>query len=100
MSSLSRSPLERRAETFVERRYRSVDRDSRLSRFAGDLFNLNLKERAKRVERESRQRLQKSRPTGVGFGEDDNYGPDNSWSSQDTIKDTPVPGYYKSYKSF
>jgi hypothetical protein len=100
MAELDRSPLERRADSYVERRYHSVDREPRFHRFAGELFGVSLKERIEQNQKEARQRLQKERPTGVGFGEKDNYGPDDSWSSQEPVKHTPAPGYYKAYKSF
>lgn len=99
MSELSRSPLERRAESFVERRYNSPDRESRSHRKAGEIFNVSLKDRIRKNQIEARQSLQRERPTGVGFGLDDEYGPDESWDTQDPIKYTPVPAYYKSYKS-
>lgn len=100
MSNLSRSPLERRAESFVERRYNSPNREPRSHRMAGELFNVGSRERVRRSQVEARQSLQRERPTGVGFGLDDKYGPDDSWDTQDPIKYTPVPGYYKGYKSF
>ena len=100
MATLPRSPLERRVGSFVERRYNSPDREPRSHRIAGEIFNVGLKNRVRQSRLESRKRLQKERPTGVGFGLDDNFGPDESWASQDTLKHTPVPGYYKSYKSF
>jgi len=100
MSDLSKSPLERRAESYVERRYNSVEREPRSHRFAGELFNVSLKEKVESNQKEARQRLQRERPTGVGFGEKDDYGPDDTWASQEPITHTPAPGYYKAYKSF
>jgi len=100
MAELSRAPTERRVESFIERRYHSVDREPRFHRFAGELFNVSLKEKIEQNQKEVRQRLQRSRPTGVGFGEKDNYGPDEDWSTQEPIKHKPSPDYYKSYESF
>lgn len=100
MSNIPKLGIEKRAESFGRRRQHHVDRESRAHRFAGELFGIELKERTKRQERESRSRLQSSRPVGIGFGEKDNYGPDNSWDTKDPIKDTPVPSYYNAPRSF
>jgi len=100
MSELSRSPLERRAASFVERRYHSPDREPRSHRLAGEIFNVSLKDRIRQNQQEARRSLQRERPTGLGFGLDDNYGPDDSWDTQDPIKQTPAPGYYRSYRNF
>jgi len=100
MAQLPRSPLERRAESFIKRRGKSPGRQPRSFRLAGDIFNVDAREKVRQVERESRQRLQAERVVGVGFGEKDNYGPDNSWETQDSLRYTPDPAYYKDHKSY
>lgn len=100
MAQLPRSPLERRAESFGQRRLRHVDKDPRFHRFAGDLFGIDMRDRERNQARATKSRLQGSRPVGVGFGENDNYGPDNSWDTKDPIKDTLVPGYYTNQRTF
>lgn len=100
MRSIHRLGIEKRAESFGRRREHHVDRESHFHRFAGELFGLELKERSRQQEKESRSRLQAVRPVGVGFGEKDNYGPDESWDTVDPIKYTPAPGYYSAQKTF
>lgn len=99
MSELRRNAAERRAESFGNRRVSHVDKASRLFRFAGELFGTAAKERAKTQQLEVRRRLQASRAVGVGFGERDDYGPDNSWETQDALTYTPSPEYYKTHRS-
>lgn len=100
MRSIPKLGIEKRVESLGRRRQHHVDRESRAHRFAGELFGLELKERSRRQEKESRSRLQSSRPVGLGFGERDSYGPDESWDTKDPIKDTPVPSYYSAQRSF
>jgi hypothetical protein len=100
MRSIQKLSIEKRAEAYGRRRQHHVDREPRSHRFAGELFGLELKERARGQEKEARVRLQSVRPVGVGFGEKDNYGPDESWDTKDPIKQTPVPSYYSAPKSF
>ena len=78
MAQLPRSPLERRAESYMNRRGARFRREPHSFRFAGELFNIEAREKARTAERESRQRLQAERVVGVGFGERDKYGPDNT----------------------
>lgn len=94
MRNIQRLGIEKRAESFGRRREHHVDRESRLHRFAGELFNLELKEKTREQERTIKSRLQATRPVGVGFGERDNYGPDSSWDTKDPIRYKPVPSYY------
>ncbi len=100
MSSIPRLGIERRVESFGRRRQYHVDKETRSHRFAGELFNLALKEQERQHEQRSRARLQSVRPVGIGFGEKDKYGPDDSWDTKDAIKYTPVPSYYNDHKSF
>ncbi len=84
----------------MNRRGSRSQREPHSFRFAGELFNVEAREKARNVNRESRQRLQAERVVGVGFGEKDNYGPDNSWETQDVLKYTPDPAYYRDHKSY
>lgn len=94
MRSIPKLGIEKRAESFGRRRAHHVDRDPRSHRFAGELFGLELKDKVRRQEKDSRTKLQSVRPVGIGFGEKDNYGPDESWDTKDPIKYIPVPNYY------
>jgi hypothetical protein len=100
MRSIHKLGIEKRAEAFGRRRQHHVDREPSFHRFAGELFGLELKDRARRQEEKARTRLQSVRAVGVGFGEKDNYGPDESWDTKDPIKYTPAPSYYSAQKSF
>lgn len=100
MRSLPKLGIEKRAESFGRRRQHHVDREPAFHRFAGELFGLELKDRTRQQEKETQSRLQSVRPVGIGFGERDNYGPDDSWDTKDPIKHTPVPSYYNTQKSF
>lgn len=99
MSNIAKVGIEKRAESFGRRRYHHVEREPRLHRFAGELFGLELKDRARRQDKSTKSRLQSSRPVGVGFGEKDNYGPDDSWDTKDPIINTPSPKYYKTQRT-
>jgi hypothetical protein len=100
MAQLPRSPLERRVESYMNRRGTRTRREARSFRMAGELFNVEAREKARNVEQESRRRLQAERVVGVGFGEKDNYGPDNSWDTPDVLRYTPDPAYYKGHKTY
>lgn len=94
MSSIPRLGIEKRAESFGQRRQHHVDREPRNYRFAGEIFGVEPRDRVRQQEKKVRARLQASRPVGIGFGERDKYGPDNSWDTKDPIKHTPYPSYY------
>lgn len=100
MAQLPRSPLERRAESYINRRGNRPGREPHSFRFAGDIFNVEAREKTRSVERQAKQRLQAERVVGIGFGEKDNYGPDNTWDTPNAIKYTPDPAYYKGHKSY
>lgn len=100
MAQLPRSSLERRVESYVNRRGNRQGRQPRSFRFAGELFNVEARDKTRSAERGARQKLQAERVVGVGFGADDNYGPDESWDTPDALIYTPDPGYYKSHKSY
>ena len=99
MSDFERSGPERRAESHVERRLHHVDRNPRSFRFAGELFNTAQKDKNRENIREERERMQRKRPVGIGFGEKDNYGPDDSWDTAEELKYKPVPEYYTKQRS-
>jgi hypothetical protein len=94
MRSISKLGIEKRAESFGQRRQHHVDREPRSHRFAGEIFGVEPRDRARRQEKESRTRLQSVRPVGIGFGEKDSYGPDDSWDTKDPIRYIPSPSYY------
>lgn len=100
MAQLSRSSLERRVESFVKRRGKGPGREPHSFRFAGELFNTAAKDKVRIADKESRQRLQSERVVGIGFGEKDNYGPDNTWDTPDALTYTPDPAYYRDHKSY
>jgi len=100
MSQLPRSPLERRAESYVNRRGNRPGRQPHSFRFAGEIFNTEVREKSRTIEREARKRLQAERVVGVGFGERDKYGPDESWDTPDPIRYTPDPAYYRDHKNY
>jgi hypothetical protein len=99
MANIAPTGSERRAESFGARRFSHLEKTTRGFRFAGELFQTAERERSRRQDREARRKLSSSEPVGVGFGERDNYGPDESWDTADPIKYTPVPEYYTSYRS-
>jgi hypothetical protein len=69
MTSIPRLSIERRAESHQERRYRHGDKSPKTFRFAGEVFNTEPKEKRRSLQKAERQRLQASRPVGLGFGE-------------------------------
>jgi len=90
MAQLRRSPGERKADSAQYRRERHVDKGA--SRMAGDIFADSTERDVARRER--RQSMQKSRPVGVGFGERDQYGPDNSYDSVESLRRTHDRDHY------
>jgi len=81
--SLNKSFAERRADSFTHRRSTHTDKNQAF-RLAGKIFaDSDFREEKKR---EIRQSLQRNRPVGVGFASRDEYGPDNTWSSQESLK--------------
>lgn len=98
MRNIPRTGAERRVDSYGFRRERSVDREPKRFRYAGELFGVEKKDKERQVAQEVRRRLQSVRPVGLNFGEKDNYGPDESWDTQDPIIDRPSPGYYKDHR--
>lgn len=88
---LSRSGVEKRVDRNVYRRSTHVDKNPAF-RLAGKLFS---ESKARSDFRTSiRQSMQRSRPVGVGFGNYDLYGPDESWTSQDSLRDIHDRDHY------
>lgn len=100
MAGIPRLGIERRAESYGRRRERHADREPRFHRIAGEIFGVELRQKERQQEKQIRSRLQAVRPVGLGFGEKDNYGPDDSWDTKDPIINTPSPGYYSSQRTF
>ena len=84
----------------MNRRGDRTPREARSFRMAGEIFNTGERDKVRQNIREARQKLQAERVVGVGFGEKDSYGPDNSWETKDVITYTPDPAYYKDHKSY
>jgi hypothetical protein len=93
MRSVKKLGIEKRAESYGRRRHHHVDRDPAFYRFAGEIFGVELRDKARRQERETKQKLQSTRGVGLGFGEKDQFGPDDSWDTKDPIRYTPSQGY-------
>jgi len=88
---LSRSGPEKRANRNVNRRVSHVDKNPAF-RLAGKLFPETFARSDFRNE--TRQAMQRSRPVGIGFGTYDLYGPDESWMSQDSLRDIHDRDHY------
>lgn len=90
MASLRRSSVEKRVDRYGNRRLFHTEKTPKFFRFAGELFGLD----DKKIKNKFNV-LQLTRPVGLGFGEKDLFGPDNSWETQDSLMYTPYPEYYK-----
>jgi len=98
MAELRRSVLERRADSHVNRRVYHTDSDrvsSPAFRLAGLIFEESERKKTADRTRETSTKLSKVRPVGIGFGERDQFGPDNSWETRDVISDIPDLSYYR-----
>lgn len=80
---LPRSAVERKADSYAYRRGTQTDKNQAF-RLAGSIFSESDFRNEK--NREIRQALQRSRPVGYGFANRDEYGPDDSWSSQESLR--------------
>ena len=89
MASIKRSAAEKKIDRYGYRREYHTEKTSRSFRFAGELFGIDEKKLKDRSAS-----LQKSRPVGIGFGERDMYGPDESWETKSVLTYTPSPEYY------
>ena len=81
--SLGKSPAERKADSFAYRRGTHTDKNQAF-RLAGKIFTDS--DFFAEKKKEIRQSLQRSRPVGYGFANKDEYGPDNSWETQDSLR--------------
>ena len=81
--SLGKSPAERKADSYAYRRSTHTDKNKAF-RLAGKIF-ADADFRAEK-KREIRESLQRSRPVGYGFANRDEYGPDDTWSSQESLR--------------
>ena len=81
--SLGRSLVEKKADSYVYRRSTHVDKNPAF-RLAGKIFQE--KDYLDEKVRSERSSLMKSRPTGYGFGNKDEYGPDNDYSSVESLR--------------
>ena len=86
MRAIRKTSAESRADSFGSRRSEHVTREPRLTRFAGQLFNIDKKQ----------ERKYTGQPRGLNFGNRDSFGPDDSWETRDPLTYTPVPTYYTS----
>lgn len=100
MAQLSRSPIERKLDSRMERRFRHSDKTSSSFRLAGELFGLKDKESFINARREVRQKLQKTRPVGMGFGTEDTYGPDENWDTVSSLNSISYQDYYSAPRTY
>lgn len=89
MASLKRSVAEKRVNSYGYRREFHVEKMPKFFRFAGELFGLDDKKLKNKINS-----LAGSRPVGLGFGEDDMFGPDESWKTKNIIKYKPYPEHH------
>ena len=76
---------------FAKHDYRFRSRD--LIRMAGSIWAESPDERAFRLSRESQRERMRNTPVGVGFGQDDVYGPDDDYSTVEFLSDTRDQGF-------
>lgn len=81
---------EKHAESYAYRRSHHVEREPKRHRIAGEIFGITKKNKPDQISPE---------PRGLGFANNDNFGPDDSWDTKDPLTSTPAPKYYKSYRS-
>jgi len=55
-------------------------------RMAGTVWSESPSERGQRLSREYLRKKMRGIPVGLGFGEKDNFGPDNNYDTKDPIK--------------
>ena len=88
---LGRSNIERRLNRNIYRRSEHVNKNPAF-RLAGKIFSESSDQAQYRNS--LRQAMQKSRPVGLGFAAYDVYGPDDNWSSQESLRDTHDRDHY------
>jgi hypothetical protein len=62
-------------------------------RMAGTVWSESPQERGQRLSREYLRKKMRSVPVGLGFGENDKFGPDNSYDTRQPIKYTHAREY-------
>ena len=90
MAQLRRSVGERRADSRQYSRERHVEKKA--FRMAGEVFAESFERDL--AKRERRQSQQKRRPVGIGFGERDPYGPDDSYETVESLRRTHDRDHY------
>ena len=81
--SLNKAQAEKRVDRYAFKRGSHAEK-TKAFRLAGKIFvdsDFNAAQ-----ERKIRDALQRSRPVGYGFATRDEYGPDDSWSSQESLR--------------
>lgn len=66
-------------------------------RLAGKIWSESPDERTRRLMRTRMFEKMRKGAVGLGFGTEDNFGPDENYNTQDPIKQTPDQGYYRGY---
>lgn len=69
---------------FVKHDYRYRQRAD--IRMAGTVWVESPQERGRRLSREYLKRKMQNTPVGLGFGENDKFGPDNAYDTREAIK--------------
>ena len=59
-------------------------------RMAGSVWTESPRERGNRISRDYIKRLMRDKPIGLGFGTDDNFGPDENWHTRDELHYVPA----------
>ena len=66
-------------------------------RLAGKVWAEGSDERTRRLMRTRMFRKMRNVAVGLGFGENDKFGPDETYDTPDPIRQTPDQGYYRGY---
>lgn len=66
-------------------------------RLAGKIWGEGVSDRTRRLMRTRMFDKMRRSAVGLGFGENDNFGPDENYDTKDPIKQTPDQGYYRGY---
>jgi hypothetical protein len=78
---------------FAKHDYRYRSRD--VIRLAGQVWAESGDERQQRLRRERIMRKMRNIPVGLGFGNQDSYGPDNSYNSVELLNSIRGPEDYR-----
>ena len=85
---LGRPAQERKADSRMYRRSEHVGKEPKRHRLAGQVFGIKPKNREDRPSTKTR---------GLGFAEEDKFGPDENWNTKDPLNSTIDPTYYRKY---